>query len=199
MIEKLLSTTKAALIINEMQLGNFKMFPALGAEVARRGIVPKIAELANAFRAKGLPVIHTPTMHHPNLADVKRNSMIASFVLKTRAMIKGTEDAWYVEGLEPQPDDHVSQRSSGIFAFQGTDLNVRLRRMGVDTIVLVGVSSTLGIPGLAFAGVDLAYHVIVPEDCIAGTDQVVHEILVQEQLRIVSTITNKDDVIAALG
>jgi nicotinamidase-related amidase len=60
MIEKLLSTTKAALIINEMQLGNFKMFPALGAEVERRGIVPKIAELAAAFRVKGLPVIHTP-------------------------------------------------------------------------------------------------------------------------------------------
>src|SRR5690606_14797576 len=102
------------------------------------------------FREKGLPVFHTPAMHRPDLADIKRNSMIAAFVLKTRAMIAGGDDVAFVAGLEPQPSDHVSARSSGIFAFMGTDLDVRLRRLGVGTVVATGVSTNLGIPGIAF-------------------------------------------------
>lgn len=197
-IEKLLTETKPALIINEMQVGNIKMFPALGNEVERRETVKHIATLAGKFREKGLPVFHTPAMHRPDFADVKNNTMISSILLKTQAMIAGTDEAAYLPGLEPEPSDLVSARSSGLFALQGTDLNVRLRRMGVDTVVATGVSTNLGIPALACAAVDLGYHVIVPEDCIAGSDAEVHEILVREQLRIIANITNSEELMSIL-
>jgi len=197
-IDKRRTQTRPALIINEMQVGNIKLFAALGDELERRGTVKNIAALAAKFREKGLPVFHTPTMHRPDLADVKRNSMIASMVLKTRAMIVGSDEVAFFPGLEPEPSDLISARSSGLFAFQGTDLNVRLRRMGVETLVVVGISTNLGIPAIAFAAVDLAYDVLVPEDCIAGSSQAVHEMLIQEQLRVVATITSKDEVIAGI-
>ncbi|CAN5146748.1 hypothetical protein BH10PSE13_BH10PSE13_20150 [soil metagenome] len=198
-IQSLLTGTKPALIINEMQQGNLKMFPALNAEVERRGVVANIAGLAAAFRAAGLPVFHAPAIHHPDLIDQKRNSMIANFVLKTKAMLPGTDDVKYLAGLDPERGDLVSARSSGLFALIGTDMNVRLRRMGVDTIVVTGVSTNLGIPALAMAGVDLAYHVIVPEDCIAASDQKVHEMFIAEQLRILANMTTSQDVKDALA
>lgn len=198
-VEQLLSQSKAALIINEMQVGNMRMFPAMGAEVERRGLVPRIAALAAAFRARGLPVFHAPAIHHPDLVDQKRNSMIAHFVLKTKAMLPGSEDVNYLPGLEPHREDLVSARSSGLFALIGTDMNVRLRRMGVDTLVVTGVSANLGIPALTMAGVDLAYNVIIPEDCIAASSAEVLDILVAEQLRILATMSTSDEVIAALS
>jgi len=197
-IEKLLTETRVALIINEMQVGNLMMLPALKQEIERRQTAQHIATLANKFREKKLPVFHTPAMHRPDYADVKRNTLITALMLKSRAMIAGTEQVAFVEGLEPQPEDFVSARSSGLFAFQGTDLDARLRRMGVETIIAAGVSTNLGIPAIAIAATDLAYNVIVAEDCIAGANQQVHETLIREQLRMVASITTSAEVMALL-
>lgn len=54
-------------------------------------------------------------------------------------------------------------------------------------------------PGLAMAATDLGYHVVVPEDCIAGGDPDAHRVIVDHQLRMLATLTTKDQVIAALG
>ncbi len=117
---------------------------------------------------------------------------------KKRTMVIDTIDAAYMPGLEPHPEDHVSLRTSGLFAMLGTDLDVRLRRLGVQTIVATGVSTNLAITGLAMAGVDFGYNVIVPEDCIAGSDPQVHRTIVDEQLRLLALITDSSDILTAL-
>lgn len=198
MIEKLIRDTRVALIINEMQVGNMQLLPALGKEVERRGTVKHIAKLAEKFREKNLPVFHTPAMHRADFADLKRNTLISAMAYKAKAMIAGSEQAAYLPGLEPHASDLVSVRSSGLFCFQGTDLDARLRRMGVETIIAAGVSTNLGIPAIAFAATDLGYNVVVAEDCISSVDQAIHEMLIREQLRLVATITTSADVMALL-
>lgn len=203
MLEKLLTNTKTALLINELQLGvchpDYSMFTAMPQEAMKRGIFDKIIALADAFRSANLPVFHLPCSHRPDFGDIKRNSLISAMSLKSRGMIEGSPEAGYMPGLEPRPEDFVSKRSSGIFAFLGTDLDLRLRRMGVDTVVATGVSTNLGIPGIVMAGVDFGYNVIVAEDCIAGSDPEVHDIIVREQLRLLATIASKDEIVAALA
>jgi nicotinamidase-related amidase len=46
---------------------------------------------------------------------------------------------------------------------------------------------------------DMGYHVVVPEDCIAGSDAATHKVLVEQQLRLIATITTADEVIAAIS
>jgi nicotinamidase-related amidase len=203
MLEKLITQTKTALLINEAQLGvchpDYAMFKAMPQEALKRGIFDNIIALADAFRATKQPVFHLPCNHRPDFGDMQRNSLIAAMSLKHRGMIEGSPETAYMPGLEPRPEDFVSTRSSGIFAFLGTDLNVRLRRMGVETVVATGVSTNLGIPGIAMAAVDFGYNLIIAEDCIAGSDPEVHEIIVREQLRLLGTIASKDDIVTALA
>ncbi len=203
MLERLLATTKPALIVIEMQVGiadpDHSLFKATAIQVSERGIVARIVQLAAAFRAAGHPVFFTPCYHRADFADVMRNSLVAAMARKKRTMVIDTIDAAYMPGLEPQPEDHVSLRTSGLFAMLGTDLDVRLRRMGVETIVATGVSTNLGVIGMCIAGVDFGYNVIVPEDCIAGSDPQVHRTIVDEQLRLLATITHSTDILAALG
>lgn len=194
---------RAALIINECQLGvvdaRYSGFRGLADQVAERGILDRIAGLAAAFRAHGLPVFHAPVVHRDDLADIKPNSLINALTLKNGKLKKGSAEAAFVPQLVPQPGDFVLDRPAGLIAFNGTNLDVTLRRLGVATVVLTGVSTNIAMPGNTMAAVDLGYHVIIPEDCTAGADPETHRVIVAEQLRMLARITTADAVIAALG
>lgn len=194
---------KAALVINECQKGVIDIahagFPGLAKQVAERGIVPRIAALAEAFRKAGLPVMHVPVVHRPDLVDVAPNSLINALSLKHRRMAEGSPEAAYVPELEPKPEDIEIRRTSGIIAFNGTSVDAILRRMDVSTVVLVGVSTNLGIPGNMMTACDLGYTVVIPEDCIAAADPETHAVIVENQLRMMSRITTSEDVIAEIA
>ena len=203
MIKSLSGGQKAALIVNECQVGildpRYSMLPGLAAESEARRMVPNIAAVLAAFRARRLPVFFTPALLRHDLADKVINTLIAALSAKSRSMVEGTPQSAYMPGLEPTADDFVIKRTTGLIAFHGTSLDVTLRRLGVQTLVLTGPSTNIAIPGLAMAATDLGYHVVVPEDCIAAGDAVSHRVFVENQLRFLATISSKDEVIAALG
>ncbi len=203
MIRSLGSGQKAALIVNECQVGiidaKYSMFPELAHQVEKRNVVANIAALIAAFRARKLPVMFTPSFLRPDMADKMTNTLISALALKLGTMKAGSVAARYMPSLEPTDEDFVIQRGSGLITFHGTSLDLTLRRLKVETIVVTGVSTNVAIPGIVMAATDHNYHVVVPEDCIAGSDPATHRTIVQEQLRMLATITTKDEVIAALG
>ena len=203
MIKSLANGQKAALIVNECQVGildsRYSMLPGLAQQSEARQMVPKIAELLAAFRAKKLPVFFTPALLRHDLADKQINTLIAAMSAKSRTMIEGTPESAYMPGLEPTKDDFIIKRTAGLIAFHGTALDITLRRLGVQTIVLTGPSTNIAIPGLAMAATDLGYHVVVPEDCISAGDAESHKVFVENQLRLLATITTKDEVIKAIS
>ena len=194
---------RAALIVNECQRGVIERgigsFTGLIDQVEERGIVPRIAVLADEFRARGLPVVHAPVVHRPDFADIRPTSLINALTLKGRRMVAGSPDADYVDPLKPRETDLIVERSSGLIVFIATALDALLRRMDIETVVLTGVSTNLAIAGCAIAAQELGYHVIIPEDCIAGADANTHRVIVQEQLRMIARISSAADVQAALG
>lgn len=56
-------------------------------------------------------------------------------------------------------------------AFHQTHLDLSLRTRNIDTILLVGGSTHVGIASTAFAGRDLDYHVIVVRDACHGFEE----------------------------
>jgi nicotinamidase-related amidase len=189
----------AALVISECQMGILdpatSMLPALAAQAAEHGIVTRIAELASAFRAAGLPVVHCHVEHRADLAGVRRNSLLGALVIKHHRLIVGTPDVLPSAALAPQPADHVSRRAVGLTAFYGTDLDATLRLRSVETIVLTGVSTDLAIPGFALDAVNRGYYVRIPADCVAGTSAQSHEFMMGGLLSVVARITDAATVL----
>lgn len=194
---------KAALLISECQKGvvdpALSPFPTLAEQVQQRQLVPRIARLAAAFRAAGLPVFHLHVVHRPDYADLPKNNVIIARSVKQGRMRRGTTDVEAIAGLEPQPDDVLHARTFSLGSFHGTDLDSMLRHMGVKTLVLTGVSSNVAIPGTALAGTDMGYQVLVPEDCIAGATAETHEFVVRNLLPMYATVTSQEAVEAALS
>ena len=199
---KSLSGEKPALIVNECQLGlldpALAIFPALANAAQERELIPRIARLIAAFRNRGYPVFYTPAVLRKDLADKKVNSLISAISRKTANMIEGRTDVDHPAEIAPTESDYVIQRGAGLIAFHGSPLDLTLRRLGVETVVLTGISTNVAIPGLTIAAVEFGYHVVIPEDCIAGADPDAHRIIVEHQLRMLATITTSDEVISAL-
>jgi nicotinamidase-related amidase len=192
----------AALVISECQRGILDpsaSLPALAAQAAERGITARIAGLARAFRAAGLPVVHCHIAHRPDLAGVRPNSLLGALAIKNRTLIAGTPDTLPPPELTPQPGDHVSTRTTGITAFYGTDLDATLRLRSVETIVLTGLSTDVAIPGLALEAVNRGYYVRIPADCVAGTSASSYEFMMNGMLSVIARITDAAAVLTSLA
>lgn len=75
-----------------------------------------------------------------------------------------------IHELAPQPGDYdiAKHRWS---AFHGTHLELSLRSRGIDTILLIGGSTHVGVASTAYAARDLDFQVVVVSDCLTGLEE----------------------------
>jgi nicotinamidase-related amidase len=191
-----------ALVISECQVGILdaerSVSSGLADQAASRGIVERIATLADAFRARGLPVVHCIIEHRPDQAGMLPNSYLGTMALRSRSMTAGTPDVAIPAPLGPASSDLISSRATGLTAFYGTDLDAMLRLHRVRTVVLVGVSTNVALPGLALEAVNRGYDVVLAEDCTAGSSAEAHAFFVQQQLKMLARVVTAEDVLARL-
>jgi nicotinamidase-related amidase len=175
------------------------IFPGLAEQSEERGMLANIARLASAFRVAELPVAHVHVAHRSDLGGVVANSMITARSLKSGSMRAGTAEVEPMEGAVPEPSDYISSRQSGLGMWYGTNLDVTLRSLRVETIVLSGVSTNLAMFAGAIGAVDRGYKAVLAEDATAGAAPDLHEWMVTNALPLLATITTVDEIITELG
>jgi nicotinamidase-related amidase len=79
------------------------------------------------------------------------------------AMEAGMEDTHFVDGLAPAPHHQVIEKSQPSF-FVDTPLALRLRELGVRTIVLAGVATDIGVEFTARHAAALGFYSVIAED-----------------------------------
>ena len=84
-------------------------------------------------------------------------------------------------------------------AFHGTELDLQLRRRGLDTIVLAGVATNFGVEQTAREGWQLGYAVVVAEDATSSVSEAAHRFAVETILPRVSRVRSTDAILAALA
>ncbi|MBN9054631.1 MAG: isochorismatase [Shinella sp. 65-6] len=103
--------------------------------------------LVTAWRAAGRPIIH-----------VRHDSVERGSSLRPEAPGNALRP-----GFEPQAGEPLVTKSVNA-AFIGTDLDLRLRRLGTDTVVLFGISTDMCVSTSVRVGSNLGYRVILVED-----------------------------------
>lgn len=150
---------RTALVVIDLQAGVVAAptQPYTGAEVVTRS-----AELADAFRAHGLPVVLVRVSFAADGADLVPG--------RTEAPRPGgaRPEGWdaVVGELAGHPGDiTVTKRNWG--AFHGTDLDVQLHRRSVTQIVLTGIATSIGVESTARAAHEHGYHVTLATDAMS--------------------------------
>jgi ureidoacrylate peracid hydrolase len=140
---------------------------------AETGIVDRCAEMLTVARRSGIVVFYVNSVHRPDGRDyastvVDANTELVPWTDGPHLMdnppgIEGTAGAKVIVELEPEPADFVVPKHRWS-AFAGTSLDILLRGIGIDTIILAGGSTDIGILATAYAARDLAYNLIVLRD-----------------------------------
>ena len=120
-----------------------------------------MARLLESARARGLPVIHVRTAgRFPDGRDLSRKKKVQGFRFGP-----DSEEAQFMPALRPQNGELVLNKpASGVFT--GTGLDDILRNLGVENLVLGGVSYDGAIQGSVRSISDRGYGLIlVPDAC----------------------------------
>ncbi|MET0147489.1 MAG: cysteine hydrolase [Ilumatobacteraceae bacterium] len=193
---------RAALLTVECQNGPtnpaYSDHQGLAGQAEARGIIERIADVADACRAHGVPIFHNKLVHRSDWLGSGVNSPLLGSNRKQRKMLVGSPEVEMHPRLRVQPTDFQIDRLTGVTAFHGTTLDQLLRNCGVETVIITGVSTNLGIPGCGTEAVNHGYNVVFPEDCTAGVWPEAHEFQVANTLPILGVVTTAADVIAAL-
>jgi nicotinamidase-related amidase len=89
-------------------------------------------------------------------------------------MQEGMADTDFVDGLAPQPHHIVLQKSQPSL-FIDTPLDLRLKTMAIDTLVMTGVATDIGIELTCRHGATLGYYSVAVEDATGSYNNEVHE------------------------
>lgn len=136
-------------------------------------VIPPIQRLLTLAREGGVPVIYTQQIHRPDFADGGRwADKFTGF--KEAGLREGTPGVQIVDELEPQPGDLVvkKRRPSGFFQ---TDMDVYLRSLGVDTIILTGCTTSGCVRATALDAFSFNYRLVLPRECVADRAKEPHE------------------------
>lgn len=133
-------------------------------------LVPSIQKLLNFARGSKIPVIYTQEVHRANHVD---------FGLELNGdepvhCIEGSHGSEIIAELAPQTDDYVI-RKRRYSAFFGTDLQILLSGLSVDTLILCGAATDVCVRATATDAQQYGYFVKVPRECVAGSSQYQHE------------------------
>lgn len=157
---------KAAVIVVDMLVDNLKTGMHAGIEEQGMALVPAIRSLLAQSRQRGIPVLYT------------NDSFLAGDALfggKMKAhALRGTPGAEVISEIAPELGDFIvpKRRFSG---FYKTDLDQTLRMLGVDTVAVVGITTTFCVLMTALDAVSHDFQAVILEDCTAAHKRDVHE------------------------
>jgi gluconolactonase len=192
----------SALIIQDMQndvIGEKGAFAETGApaHAASQNVVANVARLARAARAAGVPVIHVHYIVEEGSVGLKPNAPLFQGVVDTNALVRGSWGAAAVEGVEPVAGDHVVEKMR-MNGFYETRLDILLRGLGVDSLVIAGCYTNMSIEHSARHGADAGYTITVVSDGTSTTSDDWQHAALNYAMTNVGRVLTVDEVIAEL-
>ena len=149
-------------------------------------IIPNIKRLIQAARAADVPMIYANDAHLPADSELKKWGKHA---------MKGTRGAEVIPQLKPAKGDYVLDKRtySGFFE---TGLDLLLREMGVDTIVLTGLDTNICVIHTAADAFFRGYKIVVTEDATEALSEQEYQEGLQYLKKVYDAeITETDEVI----
>lgn len=159
---------KPALLIVDMQ--NDFVFPEAPAVIrGAAATVPQVRALLDWVRERGWPVFHVVREYRADGSDIEITRR-DSFLAGAKYVVPGTRGAEIVEPLKPAAGEYriVKPRFS---AFFGTELDLILRRLGVDALLVCGTQYPNCIRATAYDGISHGYRVTVITDATSAASE----------------------------
>jgi nicotinamidase-related amidase len=174
---------QVALIVIDLQKG----IVSLPLAHSPQEITEKAAQLADAFRDQGFPVVLVNVAGGaPGRTDQSHN------------FDPPADWADLVPELKEHPNDHkVTKMRWG--AFHNTGLNEHLKDLNVTQVFLCGIATSIGVESTARYAHEHGYHVALVTDAMTDLDPVAHQHSIERIFPRLGETTTTDEVLSSLS
>lgn len=186
---------KTALVLIDLQQGTLAAPTVPHAPV---DVVGRAAQLAEAFRAAGAPVVLVRMANAADGSDAVKGRSEAARRAGASASRRPHDLGPVAEALAGHAEDVlVTKRNWG--AFYGTDLDLQLRRRGVTQIVLGGVATSLGVESTARAAHEHGYNIAFAVDAMTDINADAHAHSIAWVFPLIGELATTEELCELLG
>jgi nicotinamidase/pyrazinamidase len=157
---------KPAIIVVDMLKDNLKESPRNSFLQEGRAIIPNLQKLLSEGRKRGFPIVFA-------CDSFLEGDFIFRGKMKVHSL-RGTNGAEVIDDLKPEPRDIILPKRR-FSAFFKTDLDQTLRMLGVDTVVVTGMTTEVCVLMTVMDGLSLDFSAIILEDCSASRSKKFHQ------------------------
>jgi maleamate amidohydrolase len=151
-----------------------KAYTTPGAPFFGQGVVEAVQHsvpLLEAARAAKVPVFYTQVVYHPSGAD---GGLFFKKVPALKLFVQGAPLGEIDSLITPHPQDFIITKQYPS-CFFGTSLSSTLKALDIDTIVLIGCSTSGCVRATAVDGIQYGYRVVVPRECSGDRHEGPHD------------------------
>ena len=168
------------------------------AHATAQNVVENVKGLAAACRKAGVPVIHIWYIVDDGSVGLKLNAPLFEGLKGANALVRGTWGAAPADGLEPQDGDHVVEKMR-MNGFYDTRLDILLRGLGVETLLISGAWTNMSIEHTARHAADAGYRAVVASDGTSTLNDEWQNAALNYAMQNVATVATCAEIAAALG
>src|SRR6266550_9285599 len=198
-----LDPARCALIVQDLQndvMSEGGAWEETGApqHAKEQNVVENVKALAETCRSKGIPVIHVHYIVEAGAPGLKLNAPLFQGVKDANALVRGSWGAAPAEGLEPQDGDHVVEKMR-MNGFYNTRLDILLRGLGVETLIITGAWTNMSIEHTARHAADAGYRAIVASDGTSTVNDEWQNVALNYAMQNVASVGTCAEIGEALG
>jgi nicotinamidase-related amidase len=189
---------RTALVMIECQrgvVGDLSVLPDLAA--AARPVLETIGRLAREARRSGVAVVHLTYAPVAEGRSTNQRSPLTRATASTSSWGPERPGAEVVAAIGVEPGDLVFERHQGISPVHRTEVLSGLRNLGIDEVVVTGVSTNLAVPAVAVGASDEDFSVVVVSDATIGVPESHHQSMLRFSLAFVARLCTADELVAA--
>ncbi|WP_159709143.1 cysteine hydrolase family protein [Arthrobacter sp. 18067] len=191
-----LDPSRTALVVMDYQPSSLGSLSNADELVARAG------ELLDKVRSVGAHVAHVRVgFGESDYAAVPSHSPFAGIAAneKLRATMHADSESTAINERLAPLDGEITVRKTRVGPFSSTDLHQRLQGVGVDTILVAGITTAGVVLSTVRQAADMDYRVVVVSDACADPDTQVHETLVTKVFPRQATVLTAQELLASLA
>ena len=170
-MSKINSSNTALLVIdpqNDFLAETGVVWDLVGEGVVKNQVVDKLSKLIAKAKESGVEVFYSPHYYDKEFEAWKDNNPIDSLMFERKMFDRNSSGSDFHPDLTPDDSTIICAPHKNLSGFHTSDVDIQLRKRGIDTIYLCGMAANLCVESHLRDAEERGYKVIVINDATAA-------------------------------